>query len=314
MSRLTRDGTAEPVSRDQSFRREQEQGNNTFPLFSRPWAGLATLPGWSTLCYKWWPYTHRYIHIYRTCPLHTNSGRGKIEAHINCCVVKPEKAAPVTGNTLRTTWPCAGGHSAVNAIGTHSRDLINSGLTRWRIENKWTRPWKSGEKVREQAPYSAWVVWRMSRLARDSTAEPVSRDQILRRERERGNINFSCSADHEQYWPPYPVNPCCKVLNRKSRYFNAGNREYDRMAGRNKTVRNGREKIPPKRPWLVLCGRFVLTNKPAPAGNASVEIYSAFGETFIYISLFMPLFPFSSLQITLMRFRVLTHETQQSAL
>ena len=31
MSRLTRDGTAEPVSRDQNLRRVQEQGNNYFP-------------------------------------------------------------------------------------------------------------------------------------------------------------------------------------------------------------------------------------------------------------------------------------------
>ena len=30
----------------------------------------------------------------------------------------------------------------------------------------------------------------------DGTAEPVSRDQILRRERGRGNINFPFSADH----------------------------------------------------------------------------------------------------------------------
>ena len=30
------------------------------------------------------------------------------------------------------------------------------------------------------------------------TAEPVSRDQILRRERGQGNIHFPCSADHEQ--------------------------------------------------------------------------------------------------------------------
>ena len=38
-----------------------------------------------------------------------------------------------------------------------------------------------------------------SRLMRDGTAEPVSRDQILRRrERGQGNINFPCSADHEQ--------------------------------------------------------------------------------------------------------------------
>ena len=44
----------------------------------------------------------------------------------------------------------------------------------------------------------------MSRLTRDGTAEPVSRDQILRRERGQGNINFPPSADHEQDWQPYP--------------------------------------------------------------------------------------------------------------
>ena len=51
----------------------------------------------------------------------------------------------------------------------------------------------------------------MSRLTRDGTAEPVSRDQILRHERGLGNIPFSCSADHVQDWQPYPVDPypCC---------------------------------------------------------------------------------------------------------
>ena len=44
------------------------------------------------------------------------------------------------------------------------------------------------------------VSMEMSRLTRDGTAEPVSRDQNLRREREQGNIQFSCSADHEQDW------------------------------------------------------------------------------------------------------------------
>ena len=43
------------------------------------------------------------------------------------------------------------------------------------------------------------------RLTRDGTAETVSRDLILRRERGQGNIHFSCSADHEQDWQPYPV-------------------------------------------------------------------------------------------------------------
>ena len=42
----------------------------------------------------------------------------------------------------------------------------------------------------------------MSRLTGDGTAEPVSRDQILRR-----NIHFPCSADHEQDWQPSPVDP-----------------------------------------------------------------------------------------------------------
>ena len=47
----------------------------------------------------------------------------------------------------------------------------------------------------------------MSRLTRDVTAEPVSQDQILRRERGEGNINFPCSADREQDWQLHPVDP-----------------------------------------------------------------------------------------------------------
>ena len=47
----------------------------------------------------------------------------------------------------------------------------------------------------------------MSRLTRDGTAEPVSQDQILRHAREQGNVHFPCSADHEQDWQPYPVDP-----------------------------------------------------------------------------------------------------------
>ena len=38
---------------------------------------------------------------------------------------------------------------------------------------------------------SAWV-WRMSRLTRDGTAEPVSRNQILRRKRGQGKSIFPC--------------------------------------------------------------------------------------------------------------------------
>ena len=38
----------------------------------------------------------------------------------------------------------------------------------------------------------------MSRLTWEGTAEPVSRDQIFRREQGQRNINLSCSAEHEQ--------------------------------------------------------------------------------------------------------------------
>ena len=45
-------------------------------------------------------------------------------------------------------------------------------------------------------------------MTKDGTAEPISRDQILRREqRGQEDIHFPCSADHEQDWQPYPVDP-----------------------------------------------------------------------------------------------------------
>ena len=69
--------------------------------------------------------------VLSTSPLHTNSGCGK-ERRI---IIGPwgfAKAAPVW-NYLEVYWPCAGGLSAVNAIGTQLRDPIDSGLTRWRM-------------------------------------------------------------------------------------------------------------------------------------------------------------------------------------
>ena len=53
----------------------------------------------------------------------------------------------------------------------------------------------------------------MSRLTRDGTAEPVSRDQILRHARGQGNIHFPCSADHEQDWQPYPLDPYSAICD-----------------------------------------------------------------------------------------------------
>ena len=53
----------------------------------------------------------------------------------------------------------------------------------------------------------------MSRLARDGTAEPVSRVQILRHARGQGDIHFPCLADHEQDWQPYPVDPYSAICD-----------------------------------------------------------------------------------------------------
>ena len=48
----------------------------------------------------------------------------------------------------------------------------------------------------------------MSRLTRDG-----SRDQILRRVRGQGNDFFSCSADDEQDWQLYPVDPYSAICD-----------------------------------------------------------------------------------------------------
>ena len=48
---------------------------------------------------------------------------------------------------------------------------------------------------------------------RDRTAEPVSRDHILRRVRGQGNIHFPCSVDHEQDGQPYPVDPYSAICD-----------------------------------------------------------------------------------------------------
>ena len=47
----------------------------------------------------------------------------------------------------------------------------------------------------------------MSGLARDGTAEPVSRDRIFRRGRGQGKNKIKCSDDHGQDWQPYQVDP-----------------------------------------------------------------------------------------------------------
>ena len=55
----------------------------------------------------------------------------------------------------------------------------------------------------------------MDRLMRNGTAEPVSRDQLLRRLRGQGKVHFPCSTDHYQEHDrqPYPVDPHSPISN-----------------------------------------------------------------------------------------------------
>ena len=72
-------------------------------------------------------------------------------------------------------WPCASGLSVVTPL---ERNFCER-LTRWRFSGVDTTPWrKAGGK-------------RMSGLTRDGTAEPVSQDQTLGRERGQGKFMFS---------------------------------------------------------------------------------------------------------------------------
>ena len=50
----------------------------------------------------------------------------------------------------------------------------------------------------------------MSRIRNHNRLTP---DQIPRRERGQENIRFPCSADHEQDWQPYPVDPYSATMS-----------------------------------------------------------------------------------------------------
>ena len=63
-------------------------------------------------------YRLRYF-LHHTYPLPcTNTGYGKRKAHKNWPMVIPQKGSTRHWDYLEDYWPCAGGVSAVNAIGT----------------------------------------------------------------------------------------------------------------------------------------------------------------------------------------------------
>ena len=79
----------------------------------------------------------------------------------------------------------------------------------------------------------------MSRLTRDGTAEPVSRDQILRHARGQGNVHFPCSADHEQDWQPYPVDPYSAIICDDHTYIHTYDAACDFVSSRALCAVNG---------------------------------------------------------------------------
>ena len=93
----------------------------------------------------------------------------------------------------------------LDAISTQLRATINSGLTRRRLAvyiMDYDAVAESRSPVSRTGRDGVIV-----QLRQDGTAEPVSRDQILRRERGQGKKHFSCSPDHQQDRQPYPLDP-----------------------------------------------------------------------------------------------------------
>ena len=93
----------------------------------------------------------------------------------------------------------------------------------------------------------------MSRPTRKGTAEPVSRDQILRRERGQGNINFPCSAHHERDWQPYQDDPyfaicveyrLCVTIHNKERENQKKQKQKKQTKGNHHVIRVRQEKHP----------------------------------------------------------------------
>ena len=93
-------------------------------------------------------------------------------------------------HSFETTLRFTGGLSAVNVIGTQLRDPINSRLTRWHmavLNKKMDAAAELGRNPVSKHQIQPEYGTEQSRLTRDGTAEPISRDQILRRERGQAN-------------------------------------------------------------------------------------------------------------------------------
>ena len=177
-SRLTRDGTAEPVSRDHILRHARGQGNIIFPvqLTTSRIGNLTRLI-----------HTLLYVMTIHNVPI---VGVGKVDAqklfHGVSWIDRGINSAPVTRATFRITGlvPADSRRQtpSVRICMTHKLGTDPIAVDSWRNP-------ASKHQI-------STGVCTMNGLTRDGMAKPVSRDQILVR-RERGHkINFPCWADH----------------------------------------------------------------------------------------------------------------------
>ena len=110
----------------------------------------------------------------------------------------------VRHSNLEDYWPRARGLSAESAIGTKVRDPIDSGPIRWRLTIYMDAVAESGGT---RFSFSLNVPVEKKRADADGTVEPDSLARPNSQARARTG-KLPCSADHEQGWQPYPVDPC----------------------------------------------------------------------------------------------------------
>ena len=116
MSGLAWDGTT-AVPRDRILWRERGRGENISADHEQDWQPYTVDP-FSAISDD---HTCIIPSVLSPCPLHTDSGRRKREAHINWSMMTC-KGSTCYWKYFGDYWLCAGGLSAVNAIGTQLHD------------------------------------------------------------------------------------------------------------------------------------------------------------------------------------------------
>ena len=93
----------------------------------------------------------------------------------------------------------------------------------------------------------------------------LTQDQILRHKREQRKKRFSCSADHEQDWQPYPVDP------------------YSAISDDHSYVHKLQQLFEFKATWRRRCGHWVVGLK-----RDGAEFYAVLKQLFLRMSGVLP--------------------------